>query len=106
MVVVCSGWVAAGWCERQVFRLATLLAHGRRMALDPLFIGALFRRLDLIYDCQLRSQGRYDVVTYLDNSFLQMFVVELFPIILLTHPHRYLLYSVDLFSKAPCPRKA
>ncbi|GFZ03863.1 hypothetical protein Acr_16g0004870 [Actinidia rufa] len=32
-----------------------------------------------IFDCQLRSQGWYDVVTHLDTSILQMFVYEHFP---------------------------
>ena len=58
-----------------MFRLATLLAHGKHVALGPLFLGTLYRWLDLIFDFQIRSQDRYDVVTYLVTSFFQMFRV-------------------------------
>ncbi|GFZ00992.1 hypothetical protein Acr_14g0006270 [Actinidia rufa] len=91
-------WVNARWFERQVLRFATLLAHGRRMALDPLFLGTLFRRLDLIYDCQLWSQVRCDVVTYLDTPFLQMFVFELFPNIAPT-PNVFTEFLEDSFER-------
>lgn len=43
------------------------------MPLAPLFSGSFYARLN---ECLARSVGRYDVVTYVDANFLQLFLWE------------------------------
>lgn len=61
-----------------VFAMATLLAQRKQVVLGALFLGSLFSRLDECAHNMVRSVGRYDVVSYVEANFLQMFLWERF----------------------------
>lgn len=57
---------------------SSFAAKGERLGLAPIYLRSLKARHD---ECSLnicKSVGRYDVVTYADASFLQMFLWERF----------------------------
>lgn len=54
-----------------VFPLAIRLGRGEKLALAPIFLGSLVRRLDESVENLLKSMGRYIVVSYINTSFLQ-----------------------------------
>lgn len=66
------------WLNPFVFPVAVLLAQKKPVALGPLFLGSLFKRLDECGRHITRSVGRYDVICYVDVNFLQLFVWERF----------------------------
>lgn len=57
-----------------VFPLVVLLSKGNRLVLALLYLGSLYAQLDECLKGVLRSVGRYDVVTYVEASFLQLFL--------------------------------
>ncbi|CAL5412359.1 unnamed protein product [Camellia sinensis] len=67
-----------GICH-ELFPLAAILASGRPIPLPPLFLGGLYRRLDMYQEGIDRSKGRYDVTSFLPTTFLQLFLYERFP---------------------------
>lgn len=62
-----------------VFPMAALLAQRKQVALGAWFLGSLYGRLDECAHNMARSVGRYDVVSYVEANFLQMFLWERFP---------------------------
>lgn len=62
-----------GGLHNYVFPLA-VLAKGERLALVPLCVGSLCARSDEGSRNIFRSISRYDVVNYVDASFLQIFL--------------------------------
>ncbi|CAL5395888.1 unnamed protein product [Camellia sinensis] len=67
-----------GICH-ELFPLGAILASGRPIPLAPLFLGGLYRRLDMYQEGVDRSKGRYDVTSFLPTTFLQLFLYERFP---------------------------
>ncbi|XP_058211437.1 uncharacterized protein LOC131323600 [Rhododendron vialii] len=65
--------------DTTLFELATILASGESVPLAPLFLGTLFKRLDMLQDAARRSCGRYDLPIYVATNFLHMFLFERFP---------------------------
>lgn len=61
-----------------VFSMAVLLAQGKRLPLAAWYLGVLYARLDEAARNVTRSLGRYDVVSYVDANFLQLFLWERF----------------------------
>ncbi|MED6149864.1 hypothetical protein PIB30_066696, partial [Stylosanthes scabra] len=62
-----------------VFLLACVIAEGRRVPLAPLYLGGLYARL-VHFSEQLRiADGRFAVLAYIDEIFLQLFLFEHFP---------------------------
>ncbi|MED6128224.1 hypothetical protein PIB30_095539 [Stylosanthes scabra] len=62
-----------------VFLLACVIAKGKRVPLAPLYLGGLYARLDHFFE-QLRiAHGRFPVLAYIDEIFLQLFLFEHFP---------------------------
>lgn len=61
-----------------VFPLVVLLTKGNRLVLAPLYLGSLYAWLDECSKGVFKSMGRYDVVTYVDASFLQLFLWKRF----------------------------
>lgn len=61
-----------------VFPMAVLLVRGKRLPLAAWFLGAMYVRLDEAARNVTRSMGRYDVVSYVDANFLQLFLWERF----------------------------
>lgn len=57
-----------------VLTMAVLLAQRKSLALAMLFLGAFYACLDKCSSNVVRSIGRYDVVTYVDVNFLQLFL--------------------------------
>lgn len=57
-----------------VFALAIFLAKGKRLALAPLYLGSLYNRLDECVHNIFCSLGPYNVVSYADTAFLEMFL--------------------------------
>lgn len=55
-----------------------MLAQGKKLALEPWFLGSLFARLDECCQNVVRSMGRYDAVSYIEANFLQLFLWERF----------------------------
>lgn len=54
--------------------MAVLLAQKKRLVLAPCHLGALYARLDECIRNVVRPVGRYDMVTYVDRNFLQLFL--------------------------------
>ncbi|KAG5528472.1 hypothetical protein RHGRI_029232 [Rhododendron griersonianum] len=65
--------------DTALFELAAILASGESVPLAPLFLGTLFKRLDMLHDAARRSCGRYDLPIYVAANFLHMFLFERFP---------------------------
>ncbi|GMP92533.1 hypothetical protein CsSME_00042713 [Camellia sinensis var. sinensis] len=65
--------------DLSVFDIAAYLATGLSVALGPLFLETLYRQLDMYQVGAKKSKGRYDVISYVSTSFLQMFLYEQFP---------------------------
>lgn len=61
-----------------MFPPVVLLAKGDRLELAPLYLGSLYARLDECSRSVFRSVDRYNVVSYVNASFLQMFMWESF----------------------------
>ncbi|KAI8527843.1 hypothetical protein RHMOL_Rhmol12G0105500 [Rhododendron molle] len=62
-----------------LFELAAILSSGESVPLAPLFLGTLFKRLDMLHDAARRSCGRYELPIYVATNFLHMFLFERFP---------------------------
>lgn len=58
--------------------LVVMLVGEKRLALAHLYLGSLYARLDQCSCYIFKSVGQYDVVSYVDASFLQMFLWETF----------------------------
>ncbi|KAI8534241.1 hypothetical protein RHMOL_Rhmol10G0074400 [Rhododendron molle] len=65
--------------DTALFELAAILASGESVPLAPLFLGTLFKRLDMLHDAARHSCGRYDLPIYVATNFLHMFLFERFP---------------------------
>lgn len=52
--------------------------NGKNLPLEPLYLGSLYALLDESYENVTPSVGCYDVVTFIDTSFLQIFLWERF----------------------------
>ncbi|KAG5552835.1 hypothetical protein RHGRI_010816 [Rhododendron griersonianum] len=65
--------------DTALFELAAIIASGESVPLAPLFLGTLFKRLDMLHDAARRSCGRYDLPIYVATNFLHMFFFERFP---------------------------
>lgn len=78
-ILVCLAKWTRGWdpplCILSLFKK---LAKGERLELAPIFLGSLFYRLDECVQNQLKSMGRYTVVSYANSAFLQLFLWERF----------------------------
>ncbi|XP_017969960.1 PREDICTED: uncharacterized protein LOC18608829 [Theobroma cacao] len=61
-----------------VVPLAIKIIKGIRFPLAPLYLGSLYKRLDLYQLKIIESAGRYKVLTYVDVSFIQMCLWERF----------------------------
>lgn len=55
-----------------------MLVGEKRLALAHLYLGSLYARLDQCSCYIFKSVVQYDVVSYVDASFLQMFLWETF----------------------------
>lgn len=55
-----------------------MLAKGKRLALAPLQLGSLYDQLDEYVHNIVCSVSRYNVITYVDTTFLQMLLWEKF----------------------------
>ncbi|KAE9465282.1 hypothetical protein C3L33_02812, partial [Rhododendron williamsianum] len=64
-----------------VFPLAVLLARGEPVALAPLFLGSLYRQLDLVHADFARSLGKCGQLSMVHTSFLLAYFFEHFPIV-------------------------
>ncbi|KAE9465168.1 hypothetical protein C3L33_02948, partial [Rhododendron williamsianum] len=64
-----------------VFPLAVLLARGQPVALAPLFLGSLYRQLDLVHADLARSLGRCDHLSMVHTNFLLAYFFEHFPVV-------------------------
>lgn len=58
--------------------MAAFLAQKKPVALGPWFLGSLFKRLDECGRHIACSVGRYDVISYVEVNFLQLFLWERF----------------------------
>ncbi|KAE9445358.1 hypothetical protein C3L33_22744, partial [Rhododendron williamsianum] len=67
--------------SQAVFPLAVLLACGQPVALAPLFLGSLYRQLDLVQADYTRSLGRCDHISMAHSTFLLAYFFEHFRII-------------------------
>ncbi|KAG5521367.1 hypothetical protein RHGRI_033809 [Rhododendron griersonianum] len=65
--------------DTTLFELTAILASGESVPLAQLFLGTLFKRLDMRHDAAQRSCGRYDLPIYVATNFLHMFLFEWFP---------------------------
>ncbi|KAG5548821.1 hypothetical protein RHGRI_014241 [Rhododendron griersonianum] len=65
--------------DTTLFDLAAILASGESVPLAPLFMGTLFKRLDMLHDAARRSYGMFDLPIYVATNFLHMFLFERFP---------------------------
>ncbi|KAI8530212.1 hypothetical protein RHMOL_Rhmol11G0038300 [Rhododendron molle] len=65
--------------DTTLFELAAILTSEESVPLAPLFMGTLFKRLDMLRDAARRSCGRYDLPIYVATNFLHMFLFERFP---------------------------
>ncbi|KAE9447462.1 hypothetical protein C3L33_20640, partial [Rhododendron williamsianum] len=61
-----------------VFPLAVLLARGQPVALAPLFLGSLYRQLDLVHADYARSLDRCDHLSMAHSNFLLAYFFEHF----------------------------
>lgn len=64
--------------DPSMFDIAAYLATGLSVTLGPLFLGTLYRRLDMYQVGAEKLKGWYDVISYVLTSFLQMFLYERF----------------------------
>lgn len=64
--------------QPSIFPMAVLLARGKKLPLAAWFLGTMYARLDEAARNTTRSMGRYDVVSYVDANFLQLFLWERF----------------------------
>ncbi|KAE9445285.1 hypothetical protein C3L33_22818, partial [Rhododendron williamsianum] len=64
--------------SQAVFPLAVLLACGQPVALAPLFLGSLYRQLDLVQADYARSLGRCDHLLMAHTNFLLAYFFEHF----------------------------
>lgn len=60
------------------FPMAVLLAWGKRLKLASWHLDALYSRLDACARNVVLSVERYDVVSYADANYLQLFLWERF----------------------------
>lgn len=67
------------------FLWLSLIAKGIKFVLVPLYLGPLYARMDECAGNITREVGRYDVVTHAHSSFLQVFIWERSPVIVLMH---------------------
>ncbi|KAH7853922.1 hypothetical protein Vadar_008146 [Vaccinium darrowii] len=67
-----------GGVDPNLFGIAAILSTGKSVPLAPLFLGTLYKRLDLIVPAARLSKGRYDICTYVHTGFLGMFFYERF----------------------------
>lgn len=56
------------------FPLTVCLAKRKKLSLDPLYLGSLYSWLDECVCNITTSMARYDLVTYVDSAFLQIFL--------------------------------
>lgn len=77
-----------------IFSMALSLAQWKRLALASWYLGSLYARFDECSRKITRPIGRYDVVSYVDSNFLQLFMWERFRV-LLPKPREF---------KAPTPQ--
>ncbi|MED6132603.1 hypothetical protein PIB30_020613 [Stylosanthes scabra] len=61
-----------------VFLLACVIAQGRCVPLAPLYLGSLYARLDHFSEQLKIAHGRFPVLAYIDEIFLQLFLFEHF----------------------------
>lgn len=66
------------WLNFFVFPMAVLLTQKKPVALGPWFLGSLYKRLDECGRHIGRSVGRYDVISYVEVNFLQLYLWERF----------------------------
>lgn len=64
---VCSPKWPLEWYKFIYLLMAIYLTKGEKLALDPIYLGSLFTRLD---ECVHNILCRYDVVTHSDTCFL------------------------------------
>lgn len=64
--------------QQRTLPLAVMLATGARLPLAPLFLGHLYRMLDLISNDEKDGAGRYGVDSLVSSVFLQVFIWERF----------------------------
>ncbi|QHN99193.1 uncharacterized protein DS421_13g395760 [Arachis hypogaea] len=61
-----------------VFLLACLIAGGERLPLASLYLGSLYTRLDQFSQQLKIAHGRFPVLAFIDEIFLQLFLFERF----------------------------
>ncbi|GAV85785.1 PMD domain-containing protein [Cephalotus follicularis] len=62
-----------------VFPLALKLAKGMSFDLAYAFLGRLYEHLDLYKEAMECSKGRYVHISFINTTFLQIFIWEWFP---------------------------
>lgn len=77
LVVHSAKW-AIRWPNELCFSIDDPPRKGGETGSDTEYLGSLYARLDECVANAARSLGRYDVVTYANSSFLQMFLWEHF----------------------------
>lgn len=58
--------------------MAISLGQGKKLPLAPLFLGQLYKHLDLLAEDEVQGLSRFCVETYLSTSFLQVFLWQHF----------------------------
>ncbi|QHO10701.1 uncharacterized protein DS421_15g491910 [Arachis hypogaea] len=61
-----------------VFLLACLIARGERLPLAPMYLDSLYTRLDQFFLQPKIAHGRFPVLSFIDEIFLQLFLFERF----------------------------
>ncbi|KAL4275586.1 hypothetical protein AHAS_Ahas20G0122000 [Arachis hypogaea] len=61
-----------------VFLLACLITRGERLSLAPMYLGSLYTRLDQFFQQLKIAHGRFPVLSFIDEMFLQLFLFERF----------------------------
>ncbi|KAI8555258.1 hypothetical protein RHMOL_Rhmol05G0160800 [Rhododendron molle] len=64
--------------DTTLLELTAILASWESVPLASLFLGTLFKRLDILPEVARRSCGRYDLPIYVATNFLHMFLFERF----------------------------
>ncbi|GMN59597.1 hypothetical protein TIFTF001_028695 [Ficus carica] len=64
--------------RKNLFPMAISLGQGKKLPLAPLFLGQLYKHLDLLAEDELLGLSRFRVETYLSTSFLQVFLWQHF----------------------------
>lgn len=64
-----------------VFPMEVSHAQGKRLALASWYLGSLYAHLEECLRNITRSFGRYDVVSFVDTNFLQLFLWERFRVL-------------------------